>query len=211
MKFRILLIVAITSGLIVSTSCIPEFENPLPRPRDMKPDRTILGTWETLHVPGEEHFQVSFFANKSGEMYIVWIELEKDLVTPPGIAILGGYTTSINKDKFLCFWFIKKVNQDVADEQKKPMFMIANYNISNKGILSINMFSQIAIKRMIEEGELKGQIKKGEYFDKVLVTSSSEELVAAILKDGLESFIFDFDVEGEVLKFQRLGNKHGEN
>ena len=209
MKFRILLIAAIAFGLIVSTSCFPEFENPLPRSKDMPPDRAILGTWETL--PGKQHFQVSFFAKESGEMYIVWIDLEDVEVLPPGIAIARGYTTSINKDNLLCLRIIKKVNQDAVDEQEKPMFMIVNYNISNKGILSINMFSQIAIKRMIEEGKLKGQIKKGEFFDKVLVTSSSDELVAAILKDGLESFIYDFDFEGESLKFQRLGNKHGEN
>jgi hypothetical protein len=202
MKFRALLIVAIASVLIVSTSCIPEFKNPLPRSKDMTPDRAILGTWETL--PGEEHFQVSFFAKKSGEMYIVWIDLEDIEGGPPGITILGGYTTSINKDKFLCLWFIKKVYQDSADKQEKPMFMIAHYNISGKDILSINMFSQGAIKRMIEEGKLKGVIEKGKYVDKVLVTSSSDELVAAILKDGLESFI----LEDEVLKFQRIQNKH---
>lgn len=200
MKYRILLFAAIAFGLIVSTSCIPEFENPLPHPKETTPDRAILGTWETL--PGKEPFQVSFFANKSGGMYIVWIDLEKDLVSPPGIAILEGLTTSINNDKFLTLRFIKKVSQDSVDDQQKTMFMIAHYNISGEGILSINMFSQGAIKRMIEEGKLKGRIEKGKYVDKVLVTSSSDELVAAILKYGVEAFIF----EGEVLKFQRLTN-----
>lgn len=205
MKFRILIFAAIAFVLIVSTSCIPEFENPLPHSKDTKPDRAILGTWETL--PGKEHFQVSFFAKKSGEMYIVWIDLEDIEGGPPGIAILVGLTTSINNDKFLTLRFIKKVGQDSVDERQKTMFMIAHYNISGKGILSINMFSQGAIKRMIEEGKLKGRIEKGEYVDKVLVTSSSDELVAAIQKYGVEAFIFDpIFYEGEEMKFQRLTN-----
>jgi len=215
MKFRILLIAAIAFGLIVSTSCIPEFENPLPHPKDMKPDRAILGTWETFHEGGES-FQMTFLPLKSGGMYIVWINFEKDSSAPPDISIFWGYTTSINKDKFLCLRFIKKVSQDsVDDERKKPMFLIADYNISNKGILSVNMFLQSEISRMIEEGKLKGRIEKGKYGNDVLVTSSSEELVAAIQKYGVESFIYDSigegQGEGEGLKFQRLSNEHGEN
>jgi len=211
MKFRILLFAAITSGLIFSTSCFPEFENPLPRPKDMTPDRTILGTWETFPERGES-FQISFLPLKSGGMYIVWINFEENSNERPDISIFGGITTSINKDKLLCLRFIKEVSQDsVDDEQKKPMFWIAHYNISNKGILSINMFLKSEIRRMIEEGKLKGRIEN----DKVLVTSSSEELVAAIQKYGVGAFIYasigESKGEGQMLKFQRLGNEHGEN
>jgi len=178
----------------------------------MTPDRTILGTWETFPERGES-FQISFLPLKSGGMYIVWINFEENSSAPPDISIFGGYTTSINKDKLLCLRFIKEVSQDSVDDEhkRKPMFLIAHYNISNKGILSINMFLKSEIRRMIEEGKLKGRIEN----DKVLVTSSSEELVAAIQKYGVEAFIYasigESKGEGQMLKFQRLGNEHGEN
>ena len=204
MKFRVSLLAVMVFGLLVSTSCFPEFENPLPRSKDMTPDRAILGTWETM--PGKEHFQVSFFEKSSGEMYIVWLNLEIEH-TPPGVAVFQAYSTSVNKNKFLCLRIIKRINQDSIDKQEKPMFLIARYEISSKGILSVNMSSQSAIKRMIEKNELKGRIENRKYIDKVIVTSSSDELVAAILKNGIGSIIS----EDDIMKFQRLPHKGNNN
>jgi len=184
--------------LFFSASCIPEFKNPLPVPKGVKPDQTILGTWEAEGIG--EKFQASFFPKEPGEMYLVWINIEGPEYGPPDVSIWWGYTTILNKDKFLCLRIIKKVNQDSGDEQEEPMFVIAYYRIPNEDILLIYMFSQDAIERMIEKGKLKGEIKKGTYIDKVTVTSSSEELAAAIIKEGVEFFFS----EGESMEFQRL-------
>lgn len=184
--------------LFFSASCIPEFKNPLPVPKGVKPDQTILGTWE--NESRGEKFQVSFFPKESGEMYLVWINIEGPEYGPPDVSIWWGYTTILNKDKFLCLRVIKKVNQDSGDEQEEPMFTIAYYRIPNEDTLLIYMFSQDAVEHMIEKGKLKGEIKKGKYIDKVTVTSSSEELAAAIIKEGVEFFFS----EGEAMGFQRL-------
>ncbi len=187
--------------LFFSASCIPEFKNPLPVPKGVKPDQKILGTWESENVQlADENFQVSFFPAKSGGMYIVYISIGSPEYEPRNVSVWWGYTTRFNKDKFLCFRVIKRVNQDPEDEQEEPMFLIAHYRIPNEDILLINMLSQDAIKRMIEKGKLKGEIEKGTYIDKVTVTSSSEELAAAIIKEGVESFIS----EDEGGKLQRL-------
>lgn len=79
--------------LFFSASCIPEFKNPLPVPKGVKPDQKILGTWETEGIG--EKFQVSFFPPaKSGHMYIVWINIEGPEYEPD-ISIWRGYTTII--------------------------------------------------------------------------------------------------------------------
>lgn len=199
MKYRMsmLSLGVIAFVLFFSASCIPEFKNPLPVPKGVKPDQAILGTWEAEGIG--EKFQASFFPKESGEMYIVWINIEGPEYEPD-VSIWWGYTTILNKDKFLCLRVIKKVNQDSGDEQEEPMFTIAHYRIHNEDILLIYMFSQDAIERMIEKGKLKGEIKKGTYIDKVTVTSSSEELAAAIIKEGVEFFFS----EGESMEFQRL-------
>lgn len=199
MKYRMsmLSLGVIAFVLFFSASCIPEFKNPLPVPKGVKPDQAILGTWENEAT--DEKFQVSFFPAKSGGMYIVHISREGP-EWPLDIYIYWGYTTLLNKDKFLCFRGIKKVNQDSGDEQEEQMFGIAHYRILNEDTLLIYMFSQDAIKRMIDEDKLKGEIEVGSYSEKVTVTSSSEELAAAIIKEGVESLIS----EDEGGKLQRL-------
>ena len=203
MKYRMsmLSLGVIAFVLFFSASCIPEFKNPLPVPKEMKSDRKILGTWES--VPEENKSQVSFFSKKEGGMYIVFIN-DTDGDEPPDVSVMQGYTTNLNKNKFLCLWFIKKAHQNAEDEKEEPMCRIAHYHISSEGILSINMFSQYSIKRMIEKGKLKGEIEVRSYSDKVTVTSSSEELAAAIIKEGVESFISDDEGDYVGMKFQRL-------
>ena len=187
--------------LFFSASCLPEFKNPLPVPKGVKPDQAILGTWEndSVHL-ADEKFQVSFFPAKSGGMYIVYISFADPAYEPHNVVTWWGYTTILNKDKFVCFRPIKKVNQDSEDDQEEPLFYIAHYRIPNEDTLLINMFSLDAVERMIEKGKLKGEIEERRYSDKVTVTSSSEELAAAIIKEGVESFISEVDSG----KLQRL-------
>jgi hypothetical protein len=187
--------------LFFSASCIPEFKNPLPVPKGVKPDQKILGTWETEGIG--EKFQVSFFPPaKTGHKYIVWINIEGPEYEPD-ISIWGGYTTILNKDKFLCFRLIRKDSQDLGSALE-PVFFIAHYRISDEDTLLIYIFSPDAIKRMIEKGKLKGEIEERSYSDKVTVTSSSEELAAAIIKEGVENFISNDEGEYEGMKFKRL-------
>jgi hypothetical protein len=191
--------------LFFSASCIPEFKNPLPVPKGVKPDQEILGTWESWESDPnskDESFQITFFPAKSGGMYIVWTNIEGPEYDPD-ISILQGYTTVLNKDKFLCIRPIKKINRDSEDEQGGQSFVIANYRISDDTLL-IYVFSQYSIKRLIEKGKLKGEIKERSFSDEVTVTSSSEELAAAIIKEGVENFIVDDEGDYVGMKFKKL-------
>ncbi|UCG55868.1 MAG: hypothetical protein JSU70_13470 [Phycisphaerales bacterium] len=186
--------------LLAFASCIPEFKNPLPAPKDTKPDAKLLGTWES--TPGKDKSQVSFFSKKSGGMYVVFIgDIDSD--GPPEASVWSGYNTNVDKDKFLCLRAIKTTHEGPADEQEERTWFVTHYKISNRGILSISPFSQDAVKRMIERGTLKGEIEQGPYLEKVTVTASSDELSAALVKEGVDSFI-DEDL---VLKFQRLSKQ----
>jgi len=79
---------------------------------------------------------------------------------------------------------------------------IANYETPGNGTLIVKLFSMEKAKELVKEGKLKGEIvKQGQYFDKVTITSSSEELVEAVSREGLGAFVEPG--EDDVLVFSR--------
>lgn len=197
MKRQIFISLLMTS-LLFSTGCVPEFENPLPAPKVMKADPTLLGTWKVDSDKAEEIAQVSFFGRKSGWMDIVYIDspgLHNDI----DVSIFEAYTTNVNKDKFLCLRPRKQDDQEQANGEKS--YLLAHYHLSQEGILAVSLFDQGAVESMIEEGLLKGEFKETNgKKDLVKIVSSSDEIASAIVKKGFESFISKEDT----VKFQKL-------
>jgi hypothetical protein len=81
----------------------------------------------------------------------------------------------------------------------------------------IKPFSARRVEELIEKGKLKGKIVKEELFSKpeqpldaVTVTSSSDEWVEAISKEGAEAFIWDDPNDTRrpinILVFSRIKN-----
>jgi hypothetical protein len=58
--------------------------------------------------------------------------------------------------------------------------MIASYDISAEGILSIHMMSWEALAKDVRAGRVAGRVESGEQWDDVLLTGESDALVAYI-------------------------------
>jgi hypothetical protein len=185
-------------GLLFSTGCVPEFENPLPAPKVMKADPALLGTWEADSDKAGYIAQVSFFGRKSGWMDIVYVD-SPGLHDGVDVSIFEAYATNVNKDKFFC---LRPRKQDDQKEMHgESNYLLAHYHLSKEGILAVSLFDQGAVERMIEEGLLKGEFKEANgKKDLVKVVSSSDEIASAIVKKGFESFISKEDT----VKFRKL-------
>jgi hypothetical protein len=205
-KFRSLLYSILSLFLLVSlASCYPEFKNPIPPPPELKADHQILGTWVITTKSGSKQ-QLSIFQRGSGWIDVVYIyDIHSD-VSMDGINVLifEGYSTSVNKEKFLCLRFRKKdfswrlQEKDYSRSDKEVgefPFLIVNYETPSNDELIIKHFSTQKVEELIKKGKLKGEVVKedifkGQPFDKVTVSSSSDELVDVISKEGAGAFIW---------------------
>ena len=215
--------------LIYLASCYPEFKNPIPPPAKLKADPQILGTWVRTYKTEQDEYkeQLSIFSRSSGWIDVVWIyDIEKE-VSGDGInlIVLEGYNTSVNKQQFLCLRFRKKdfgyrSREEALDpndnEFGEAPFYICNYVTANSDELVIKPFSTQKVEELIGKGKLKGDVVKGKLFkepepflDKVTVTSSSDELVELISKQGAGAIICDDPNDTfrdmNILVFSKLG------
>ena len=186
-------------------SCYPEFKNPITPPLELKADPQILGTWVRMYKVDQSEYkeQLSIFSRSNGWIDAVWIyDIDKKESTDGiNVLIFEGYSTSINKQKFLCLRFREKDwkgrDKEVGGKPFTAYWIIANYETPSNGDLIIKPFSTQRVEELIEKGKLKGEVVKGKLFkeqglslDKVTVTSSSDELVELICKEGAEAFIW---------------------
>jgi len=213
-KFRSALFLILCLLLIISlASCFPEFKNPIPPPPKLKADHQILGTWTRAYKVHQSVYkeQLSIFRRSSGWIDVVWIYNIDKKESEDGInlLVLEGYSTSVNKQRFLClrvrkrdFNWAGQRNHSRSDKEvgERPFtkdWIMVNYEIPSKDELIIKHFSTQKVKELIKEGKLKGEVVKEEMFkeqgqslDKVTVTSSSDELVEVISKEGAGAFIW---------------------
>lgn len=180
--------------LICLASCLPTFKNPIPPPSELKADSQILGTWiRTTDESGSKQ-QLCIFPRSGGWIDMVVISnIDSNVsIDGPGINVfvLEGYSTSVGKQKYLCLRLREKDSKDRPREVEDSYFIVANYETPNNGQLIMRLFSEPKIKELIKEGKLRGEVvTRGQYSDKVTVTSSSEELVEVISKEGVGAFI----------------------
>jgi hypothetical protein len=198
MKGHISILLLLITGLLLLTGCVPEFENPLSAPKVMKADPALLGTWKIDSDEAGEITQVSFFGRESGWMDIVFVD-GPSRYDGVEVSIFEAYTANVNKDTFICLRPRKQDDQEQTNGELK--YLLAHYHLSKEGILSVNLFDQGAVERIIEEGLLKGEYKNvNGKKDLVKVVSSSDEIASAIVEKGVESFISKEDT----VKFRKL-------
>ncbi len=197
-KKRLLRLELAAAFVLIATSCVPEFKNPLPPPADGKADEAILGVWETRPDEGNDRQQISIFANKSGGIDVVCIA---DIDSEEGlsVSVFKGHTTRIGEDKFLSLTPRKPEKREPLDEPEKRTYLIVPYETSAESLV-VKVFSLSAFRHMIEQGELAGEIRDGKYLDSVVVTASSKELAAAIARKGVPALVEE-DTE---LKYRKL-------
>jgi hypothetical protein len=196
--------------LICISSCYPEFKNPIPPPSELKADPHILGTWVRPTESGSKQ-ELLIFPRSSGWIDVVLIsDIDaKEAKSGINVVVLEGYNTSVNKYKFLCLRLREKDWEGRDRAVGDFYFLIATYETRNTGELVVRPFSQERVKELIEEGRLKGKvIKRGRSsvvdFGDIIVTSSSDELVELISREGIPAFTGEN--EEDTLVFSRSRN-----
>lgn len=176
-------LLAIGCGMILLTaSCVAEFLNPIPPPKDLKPDSGLLGEWQTTE--GKSTMRISIYPRRSGWVDIICVETNgTDKIK---LDVYEGYSTTIKQDKFLCLKGREPRAYEKEDKEDRSGYYVGRYKISKEGLLSFNLFDAEKIKAMVLKGELKGKIASGE---KVIVTSKANELVSLISTKGIDSFV----------------------
>jgi hypothetical protein len=195
--------------LICISSCYPEFKNPIPPPSELKADPHILGTWVRPTESGSKR-ELLIFPRSSGWIDVVVIsDIDaKEAKSGINVVVLEGYNTSVNKYKFLCLRLREK---DWEGRDRAPedfYFLIVNYEAPGDELI-VRLFSMDKVKALIKEGKLQGKIiERGRRsvvdFDDIIVTSSSDELVELISREGIPAFTGEN--EEDTLVFSRSRN-----
>jgi len=166
----------------MAVGCVPEFVNPLPLSPNLKSDGALAGDWIGTEVNQGKTNEIRLFvlARSSGWMDFLYVT-RNDAADPVNVLQLEGYVTDIEKNKFLSLRGVEEGKESATNKT----WLIAGYTVSSKN-LDISLFSQAKVKALVEDGTLKGINTDS---DSVKVTSSSDELVAAITNKGLKAFV----------------------
>ncbi|TKJ32612.1 MAG: hypothetical protein CEE38_22875 [Planctomycetes bacterium B3_Pla] len=147
---------------------------------------------------------MSIFKRSSGWIDLVFIFNidEKESKDGIDVLVLEGYSTFVNKQKFLCLRFREKDHIYSDEEVGESVFYIFNYERPSNDKLVMKPFSEQKVKELIKEGKLKGDVvKRGQHSDKVTVTSSSDDLIEVISREDVGA-LFEQDKDS-VLVFSR--------
>jgi hypothetical protein len=181
--------------ILLVTSCVAEFLNPIPPPKNLKPDSALLGEWEMRER--ESMMRVYIYPRPSGWIDVICIETGPN--NKVRLDVYEGYSTRIKQERFLCLREREIHAKKKEDKKDQFGYFIGHYKIAENDMFSFSLFDVEKIKTMVRQRELKGTITSGE---KVVVTSKANELIALISKKGIDGFINSVD-PGKTFIFSR--------
>jgi hypothetical protein len=189
-KNRIYYLLGMWVALIpLLTSCVAEFINPIPPPKDFKADPDLLGEWEMTE--GQSMMKMYIYPRPSGWIDIICVEM--DSKNKIKLDVYEGYSTQIKQDRFLCLREREAHAYNQEDKEDRLGYFICYYKISENDLFSFSLFDVEKIREMVQKGELEGTIGS---WGKVIVTSKANALVALISKKGVDCFINPKNKEG---------------
>jgi len=165
------LIMLLVPVLLLLSACIPDSKFPLPAPADGKGDDRLIGRWVGVEEDEKGYADVSSIG---GGRYLVRI-VDKPDRDESRYEIL---TTFIGERWYMSILVIGRAEDNVP---KTPPYMIARYEISSSGILSIHMMSWEALAEDVRAGRIAGEVESGEHWDDVLLIDESEVLADYIV------------------------------
>ncbi len=186
--------------VLLTLSCVPEFENPLPRDEGAGPDTQLLGRW-SAKGDGEED-EALFYARRDGWYDILFVNKINSSSQTNGLdfSVYEGFSAAVGDDRFLC---IRGRRKDFADRREQPdsyRFLLAHYRVESNDTLRVNFFSNANVEEMVRSGALAGQIKTNQFTDEVIVTAAGEAVAALVAEKGVAEFV-DAD---DVMSFSRV-------
>lgn len=167
--------------LLLLSACIPDSKYPLPAPVEGKGDNRLIGRWVGVEEDKKGYADIS---PMGGGRYLVRIVDEPD-GKESRYEIL---TTSILGRWYMSILLVGRAEDDVPKTQP---YMIASYDISAEGILSIRLMSWEALAEDVRTGRVAGKVESGNDWDDVLLTAESEALTAYIASADLERIFRD--------------------
>jgi len=186
---RIGLLTAGCAVILFITSCVAEFLNPIPPPKDLKPDSTLLGEWEM--TDGQSIMKMYIYPRQSGWIDIMCIETDAN--SKITLDVYEGYSATIKQNRFLCLRERKPYVDKREEKEDRSGYFIGHYKITEEGRFSFSLFDVEKMKAMVRKEDLKGTIVSG---GKVIVTAEANELVSLISKMGIDHFINSTDKDG---------------
>lgn len=156
--------------LLLLSACIPESKYPLPAPADGKGDDRLIGRWVGVEEDEKGYAEISSIG---GGLYLVRI-VDKPDDNETRYEIL----TSVIRGRW--YMSIRLVGHAEDTVPKTSSYMIASYDISSQGILSIRLMRSETLAEDIRIGRIAGEVTPGENSDDVVLTADSEALAAYI-------------------------------
>lgn len=164
-------IILLVPVLLLLSACIPDSKYPLPPPADGKGDDRLIGRWVSMEEDEKGYADIS---SSGGGRYLVRIVDKPDRDEEARYEIL---TTAIGDRWYMS---ILPVGRAEDTSPKTRPYMIAIYDISGEGILSIRLMSWEALAEDVRAGRVAGKVESGKDWDDVLLTAESEALSAYV-------------------------------
>jgi len=205
--------VILAAMLLAAAGCLPDFKNPLPAPKDLKVDTDIVGAWSRTKLMGESEVLL-VLPRRNGWVSVYYFDCDADSDHNPTLSCeFEGYTVRVKGERFFCFRVPPQSSWNGRGEKPKPPpFRIARYQITDKGRLRVDLFAIGPVDKLIKKGSLAGKtsvtVTRSKMGDRrrtsVLVTSSSQDLLAAVTKHGFAAFVDQDDP----WVYERFNRKH---
>jgi hypothetical protein len=169
-----LLAVAFLSSLVCSSGCVSSVR-PLSDETTSMPDLTLLGTWEVSDP------------EKLNEKQVITVTRKKDSKTVLHAVGKDGekkeesdlYCTKIGNNMLL---------SAMNEENGKQVYAIAKYQLTGDTSLKLWALDNEFFAAAVTKKELKGAVKKKEFFVDVLLDETPENLHKFIEKHGAKCF-----------------------
>jgi len=185
---KVLMSLCILGVIAMICACVPEFENPLPVPKDLKPDLKIAGYW--LHQGGDdESMMLHIYPRPNGYIDLHLISREgsgdNNSIEEQGVTAnipYFGFTTTINKQPVLC---VKPLANAIPDiDESDNTWTIVPYYIDKTGILKIYLLKPEAFSEAVENKQLVGEADG----DDVRIKNSSKQLGTFFADKNIKDF-----------------------
>lgn len=177
--------------LCIISACVPRSERPLSDPATARPDPRLLGTWIGRNVDGEGPVWLHFVEGEkfATEIVMVCPEAGKGADTSfyvmhPTLTVRHSY---MNVRSFVPTNLLSlKVGEDLK-YPKPEGYLLCKYEITSEGILKIWLLNE-DIGEAIQQGRIKGEVRKDEYTKDIVITESTENLLQFFERENHRGF-----------------------
>ncbi|HPR63349.1 MAG TPA: hypothetical protein PK014_03940 [Thermoanaerobaculia bacterium] len=167
---------------VCALSCIPVFENPLPKDTEFSVDPALLGSW----ILKEGDVQLFFFPDQPGVMQVLSLEnfSYQPYIENKNIMLAEGFTAKIKGHTYLCMKMGEHTRQvsGLTDFSNDSCYIILHYEIS-KDTLTLNHLEPDYFAEAVTKKKLTGRNTSDKGLKDPIISADSES-IAAFFRDA---------------------------